>query len=49
MKLLIMQFPPSSRHFISLRSKYSITYNNVQKLITLRLLVAGKIEFLILT
>jgi hypothetical protein len=23
MKLLVMQFPPTSRHFISLRSKYS--------------------------
>jgi hypothetical protein len=23
MKLLIMQFPPISRHFVSLRSKYS--------------------------
>jgi hypothetical protein len=23
MKLLVMQFPPISRHFISLRSKYS--------------------------
>jgi hypothetical protein len=26
MKLLIMQFPPTSRHFISLRSKYSPQY-----------------------
>jgi hypothetical protein len=28
MKLLIMQFPPISRHIIPLRSKYSLLFSN---------------------